>query len=112
VTILTSSQVTGNLAPEEPKNTLLRAILLALSIVLGCQALWILTAELFRLPSHDFARNTRAFSAAPADQKLAASAAWVGLIRGDLWAEYALTYLNPHSPDDELISPTLASIQI
>lgn len=71
---------------------LFRHIIILFAVVLGCQAIWILTAEFSRSSSRDFAGNAR--SAIAANRKAAALAASFGVLRGDLWGEYALTYLN------------------
>ena len=62
--------------------------------MLGCQATWILTAELSRPSSFGFPRTAQAAAAASANRNAAALAASFGLFRGDLLAEYAITYLN------------------
>lgn len=71
---------------------LFRSTVLLFAFVLGCQATWILTAEYSRSSSRDFAGDAQAATAA--NRKAAALAASFGIIRGDLWGEYALTYLN------------------
>jgi hypothetical protein len=62
------------------------------AFVLGCQAIWILTAEFFRPSAPDFPRSVQAAAAAATNRNAAALAASFGFIRGDIWAEYALTY--------------------
>ncbi len=72
--------------------SLFRSTGLVFAFVLAYQAIWILTAELAR-PSHsDFSENSQ--SAAIAKRNTVALAASLGLVRGDLWAEYALTYFD------------------
>ncbi len=71
-----------------------RGALLAFAFVLACQAAWILTAETSRLPRLDFPTTAQAAAVASANRDVAGVAASFGVIRGDLWAEYALTYLN------------------
>lgn len=73
-------------------HSLFRGIVILFALVLGCQAIWILAAEFFRAPSSNLSAN--APPATAADRKTAALAASFGIIRGDLWGEYALTYLN------------------
>ena len=77
-----------------PGQRLFRGIVLVFSFVLGCQATWILTAELSRPSSFGFPRTAQAAAAAFTNRNAAARAASFGLFRGDLLAEYAITYLN------------------
>jgi hypothetical protein len=77
-----------------PGHSLFRGTVLIFAFVLGCQATWILIAELSRPPSSGFPRTVQAAAAAVAHRNAAARAASFGLVRGDLWAEYAITYLN------------------
>jgi hypothetical protein len=62
------------------------------AFILASQAIWLVTAEFFRPSSRDFLGNVQAAKAAAANRNAAALAASFGFIRGDLWAEYALTY--------------------
>ncbi len=68
-----------------------RAILIFAGI-LGLQAISILAAETFRPPLRTVAADPAAAAAAATYRKTATSAALLGLVRGDLWAEYVLTY--------------------
>jgi hypothetical protein len=61
--------------------------------VLACQATWILQAEFYRPALPVFPANSQAAGAAAAQRSAATLAASVGVVRGDLWAECALTYL-------------------
>ncbi len=80
--------------------TLFRGALFLFALLLACQAIWILTAEV-SLPSlPDFPSSSQAASAAAADRNGAARAARFGFIRGDLWAKYALTYLSLVQADE------------
>lgn len=74
-----------------------RSTVLVFTFVLACQAIWILTAEFARPSRLDLFRKSQ--SAPIANRKAAAWAASLGFVRGDLWAEYALTYLDLFSPD-------------
>jgi hypothetical protein len=71
---------------------LFRGTVLVFAFILACQAIWLITAEFFRPSSPDFPGNVQAAAAAAANRNAAALAASFGFIRGDLWAEYALTY--------------------
>jgi hypothetical protein len=81
---------------------LFRGTLLVFAFVLGCQAAWILVAEFFRLPHSDFSTIRQPAAVAATDKNRAALAASFGLIRGDLWSEDALTYLDPFSIDRQI----------
>lgn len=67
-----------------------RGTLLVLAFALACQAFWILMAEFYRPPPVGFPTNTQ--SAVAVNRNAAHLAALFGFIRGDLWAEDALTY--------------------
>ncbi|HMJ49698.1 MAG TPA: hypothetical protein VK440_03905 [Burkholderiales bacterium] len=60
------------------------------AVVLACQAFWILAAELSRPPLIPFLSDTAADLAA--NRNAAHLAAKFGIVRGDLWAQDALTY--------------------
>jgi hypothetical protein len=66
--------------------------MLALGVVLGVHAMWILAAELSRpaVPARSLDADTAA--QLPASRAAAAEAARMGHVRGDLWVSYALTY--------------------
>ena len=63
---------------------------LAFAFVLACQAFWILTAEFCRPSPIGFPPNTQSTTAAT--RNAAHRAVLFGLIRGDLWVDFALTY--------------------
>jgi hypothetical protein len=62
------------------------------SFILACQAAWLITAEFLRPSSPNFPASVQTTEATTDNRQRAALAASVGFIRGDLWAEYALTY--------------------
>lgn len=69
-----------------------RAVVIIFAVLLACQAFWILAAELSR-PSliaspHDQASG----SDLTVNRRAAHLAAQFGIVRGDLWAQNALTY--------------------
>jgi hypothetical protein len=76
-----------------PSHRVFRAAALVLAFVLACQAMWILKAEFYRPALPVFPANSQAAGAAAAQRSAATLAASVGVVRGDLWAECALTYL-------------------
>jgi hypothetical protein len=61
------------------------------AVVLGLQAAWLLSAELMRVPLPFFPSDKSEIEYASAQRDRAAAAAWLGWLRGDLWADYALT---------------------
>jgi hypothetical protein len=77
-----------------PRQGLFRGTVLVFAFVLGCQAMWILAAEIFRPTSPGFPVNAQAAAAAATNRNDATLAASFGFIRGDLWAECALTYFD------------------
>lgn len=84
----------SDLPTTSPSQGLFRGTVLVFAFVLGCQAMWILAAEFSHRSLTGFPATTEAAKAAAANRDAAALAASFGFIRGDLWAEYALTYLN------------------
>jgi hypothetical protein len=81
-----------------PSHGFFRSAVLVFAFVLGCQAIWILAAEFSRPSFSGVSANVKA--AAAANRNAAARAASFGFIRGDLWAEYALTYFGLFWSDD------------
>ena len=73
---------------------LFRRAIIAFAFVLAFQAAWILFAEILRPSLPGFPVNAQAAEAAAAERNDATLAASFGAIRGDLWAECAITYLN------------------
>ena len=69
-----------------------RSLAFFLSFVLACQAFWILAAEFSRPLPVTFPAGSEYGAVAAADRSAAHRAAQFGIIRGDLWAEEALTY--------------------
>ena len=90
----------SSLPTTTPNHGLFRSIVLVFAFVLGCQATWILAAEIFRPSLPDFPANRQAAATAAAKRNEATLAASFGFIRGDLWAECALTYLDMFWSDD------------
>jgi len=75
----------------KPKHVRFRIGAFVFAFVLGCQAIWLLAAEISRRPL----LGLSAITEADADRNAAALAASIGFIRGDLWADYALAYFDP-----------------
>jgi hypothetical protein len=86
--------VSGFYAREPKQPNRFRIGLLGFSLLLGAHALWVFTAELIRPPSRSF---PAAIGSAPNTQRQlddAATAARIGFIRGDLWADDAIRLAN------------------
>ncbi len=78
-----------NIATQAPLSFRLYAIIFA--AVLALQAAWVLSAELLRVPLYFFPRDKSEIEYMSAQSGRTAVAAWVGWLRGDLWADYALS---------------------
>jgi hypothetical protein len=78
--------------------------------VLGVAAVWMLTVEFIR-PTLPFCPDDAATAEAAATHRGAAgAAAWIGLVRGNLWTDYAIT-LAPDLSRESKGDATAASIQ-
>jgi hypothetical protein len=73
---------------------LFRRITFALAVILACQAIWLLIAELCRPSYPGFPVDAKTAELVAGKRNAAALAASFGFMRGDLWTEYSLTYLN------------------
>jgi hypothetical protein len=82
-----------------PPQTGLRAALGALALILGVLSVWLSTAELIRPRLAVVPNNAQAAELASAERARAATAARIGLVRGDLWADDVLTYANLYWSD-------------
>lgn len=80
---------------------LFRGTALLFACVLAGQAVWLLAAEFSRPALAQFPADARDAAAATARRQAATLAASMGAIRGDLWAECALTYLGLFWNDDQ-----------
>jgi hypothetical protein len=99
----------SSLDADTPNHRLFRGAVLVFAFVLACQAAWILVAEFYRPALPVFPANAQAAGAAASQRSAAKLAASVGFVRGDLWAEYALTYLGPFWNDDQdKVSPQIS----
>lgn len=82
----------------------LRPLGLTLATVLGFQATWLVSVELLRPSPGIFRMDQAAALTAAQKQTHAVTAAYIGVFRGDLWADAAFTYssilwMNYHSDD-------------
>jgi hypothetical protein len=75
---------------QEPVNWM-RVGTRILAGILGLSSVWILSIELVRPTLPFFPNDAAAIEAAAAQQSAAQVAAWIGLIRGKLWSDYAMT---------------------
>lgn len=83
------------LAPRTPKS--FRVYAGTFAIVLGLQAAWLLSAEVLRPALPFFPTGKSDLDYAISQRSKAAAAANIGWLRGDLWAEYALTNAPPNN---------------
>jgi hypothetical protein len=71
-----------------------RLCVLIFAGVLGLQALWVLTTEVLRPSVAYFPADSAASEIAAGQRSSALFAAGIGVMRGDLWADYAITLLS------------------
>ena len=64
--------------------------------ILGLAAVWMLSVELIRPTMPFFPVDAATAEAAAAHRGAAGAAAWISLIRGDLWTDYAMTLAPEH----------------
>jgi hypothetical protein len=74
-----------------PAMNLFRLGTTILAGILGLAAVWILSVELIRPTLPFFANDAATAEVLAAHRVSARTAAWIGLIRGNLWADYAVT---------------------
>jgi hypothetical protein len=75
-----------------PSQTAFRLVTLVVAIVLGAQCIWLLLAELTRPGVDRLPTDAQSAALAAELRNDATWAAWIGAIRGDLWADSAYTY--------------------
>jgi len=83
-----------------------RKALFVSAFVLSCGSAWILLPEICRFPSADFSTGQRPAETITAQQTYAHLAALIGYVRGDLWAEYLLTYPSAYQLHEKSNLPT------
>ena len=81
-----------------------RLITLLFAIVLGAQSFWLVLAQILQPGINRLPIDATAAAAAADRRGAAATAAWLGAIRGDLWAQSAFSYA------DLLFDKTAASV--
>jgi hypothetical protein len=101
---------------SQPANTLgyrwFRSLIFIFATVLACQAFWILAAEFSRPPAIPFPTDPESAADAATNRSAAHLAAQFGVIRGDLWAEDALTYSDVLRHDEKNSTVAKDSIAI
>jgi hypothetical protein len=75
-----------------PSQATFRLVTVVLAIVLGAQCIWLLLAELTRPGVNRLPTDAQSAALVAKLRNDATWAAWIGAIRGDLWAESAYTY--------------------
>jgi hypothetical protein len=78
----------------------LRASAILLAVLVGLYALWLLTTEFIRPQTPYFPIDTQQAVTIGTHRSEAKIAAWLGLVRGDLWTDYAMALaFSPVSED-------------
>lgn len=78
--------------PQSPK--WFRRAIIAFAAMVGVFATWTVLAELLRRPQATFPATAEAARSLLADRRAATLAAQLAMLRGDLWTECAITYLD------------------
>lgn len=86
---MTIDSLSGGLT--RPSRPIFRVAVLACAILLGVQCIWLILPELFRPRIDRLPTDPAAAAAVAKDRAAALRAAFLGGIRGDLWAEAAFT---------------------
>jgi len=97
------SQASGSRSPHR----ILPFVLGGYAVVLFCFAAWIVAAEINRSAPSNFPADASTAEAVSAGRSAATVAASMGLVRGDLRADEALTYLSEYwrdSPDAKALN--------
>jgi hypothetical protein len=77
---------------NQPAFSGFRITAVLLAALLGLQCIWLLLAQFSQPGVDDLPTEVRGASIAASHRNDATWAAWIGLIRGDLWAQSAYTY--------------------
>ena len=80
------------LPANSPRQGLFRVAALFLASVLGIYCLWMILAELYRPGLDRLPTDPQSAAIAVGQRRDANAAAWIGFIRGELWAQSAYTY--------------------
>jgi hypothetical protein len=96
-------------AMNPPLSSTFRVGILLFAAILGVQCVWLLLAELSRPGFDHLPTDPQSAATASQGRNDATWAAWIGALRGDLWAESAYTYADllwvNSSNDSELTKP-------
>jgi hypothetical protein len=91
-----------------------RIATLVFAMVLGAQSIWLLLAEFSRASLNSMPTDPQSAALAAKQRNDATWAAWIGAIRGDLWADSAYTYsdlLWTNSNNGSENTPSLALVR-
>src|SRR5208282_2777183 len=80
------------LPTNPPRQGIFRVMALLLAFVLGVYCLWMILAELYRPGLDRLPTDPQSAAIAAGQRSDANAAAWIGFIRGELWAQSAYTY--------------------
>jgi hypothetical protein len=84
---------------------------LIFAVLLGAESVWLLSAEICRPGISRLPIDATAAAAAARDRVAAGRAASIGMIRGDLWAEAAITYADLLWTQDRTSANVLQNVQ-
>ena len=79
--------------------------------VLGVAAVWMLTVELSRPTLPFFPQDVATARTAATHRGAAGAAAWIGLVRGNLWTDYAMALAAPNLSGEPRGDAANASLQ-
>jgi|HubBroStandDraft_4_1064222.scaffolds.fasta_scaffold15504_2 hypothetical protein len=91
-----------------------RIATLAFAMVLGAQSIWLLLAEFSRPGINSMPTDSQSAALAAKQRNDATWAAWIGAVRGDLWADSAYTYsdlLWANSSNSSENAPSMALVR-
>jgi len=90
--MLNFRQAAQPLPMKPPRHGIFRVAALLLAMVLGIYCLWMVLAELYQPGVDRLPTDPQSAAIAAGHRNDANSAAWIGFVRGDLWAQSAYTY--------------------
>jgi hypothetical protein len=91
-----------------------RIATLVFAVVLGAQCIWLLLAEFSQPGVNSIPTDSQSAALAAKERNDATWAAWIGAVRGDLWADSAYTYsdlLWTNSSNSSENTPSLALVR-
>lgn len=96
--------------PDGPSQILFRVVILLFALLMGAQCIWLLLPELSRPEIKAFPVDAATARAAAKQRDPALWAASIAAIRGELWAESAVTYADLLFPNDQHLNQASASV--